>query len=1112
VRIQFLLGPAGSGKTHRCLEEIREMLANPEGGELLFLAPRQATFELERRLLATGEIRGFTRLRILSFERFAKRVLLEGDPRSRQVLSEGGRLMVLRSILGKCRGELRQFHGSARLPGFVREVNDTLRELRRARISPEKMFALASAPSQDPALAAKLHDLAMLAERYEAWLEENHLADPDSLLDRATEKLRTKSEMAWDGVWLDGFAELSPQERELVATLAPRCRRMTLAFCLDDAETASWSSPWAAVAETVKATEARLAGIAGMEISRESFPKQKQTTRFRETALAELERRFARASRTAKAAKGDETIRLVQCATPEAELIEAAREILRHVKSGGRFRECAVLARTLDTHADVTRRIFARYEIPYFIDRRERIGHHPLAELTRYGLRVAAYGWRAEDWFGALKTGLVSEDDFTIARLENLALQHGWRGERWFESIEEYDGSLERFRMKILPPFRKLADRLKSSQFQPTGAEIAEAVREFWELVDAAETLEAWTTRTTSGPLAGAVHATVWDEMNAWLDNVALAFSSERLPISEWMVVLDFGLAELSVGAVPPALDQVLVGAVDRSRNPELELAIVVGLNETQFPVSPPLHAVLTEAERLRLEGENVFLPGNRGLWVSRERFLAYIAFTRAGCRLVITFAQADSRGAGISPSPLIEEIQGMFPDLQFSSGDESGGTILHPNEAFERLIENPGMALPAALGEDARWREWFEHYTCYRSVSGNGMLPAGVAERLYGPVLKTSVSLLEQFAACPFRFFVASGLRAEERRGFELDARERGSFQHAILARFHEQLTSEGKRWREITPVEARSRVEVIGREIAAEYRGGLLESEVSNEFSAAMAVLSLGEFVSQAVAWMAQNEFDPAHVELGFGRDDSKLPALEVDLEEGHRLALRGVIDRIDFAEVAGETWAMVLDYKSGARELDPLLLNTGLQLQLPAYLAALVFSAPAAALFGKKTLRPAGIFYVNLRGALKPAADRNEALTSAETGTSEAYQHLGRFDQALLERMDRRGAAVGDQFRYRRRADGEFYSNCVDPVSSEELGEILKKTWGELKRIGRGIYSGVIQIDPYQRGAERACDRCLHRPICRVDFWTHRFRTLRVEASGEAGTGGANSTGRS
>ena len=72
MQIQFVLGPAGSGKTYRCLAEIADALrVDPEGAPLVLLAPKQATFQLERQLLANPDLPGFTRLQIVSFERLA---------------------------------------------------------------------------------------------------------------------------------------------------------------------------------------------------------------------------------------------------------------------------------------------------------------------------------------------------------------------------------------------------------------------------------------------------------------------------------------------------------------------------------------------------------------------------------------------------------------------------------------------------------------------------------------------------------------------------------------------------------------------------------------------------------------------------------------------------------------------------------------------------------------------------------------------------------------------------------------------------------------------------------------------------------------------------------
>ena len=88
-------------------------------------------------------------------------------------------------------------------------------------------------------------------------------------------------------------------------------------------------------------------------------------------------------------------------------------------------------------------------------------------------------------------------------------------------------------------------------------------------------------------PLGNSIHSTVWQQMNDWLANLELAFADDAMSLRDWLPILEAGLSGLTVGVVPPALDQVLIGAIDRSRNPDLRLAIVMGMNESVFPAPP---------------------------------------------------------------------------------------------------------------------------------------------------------------------------------------------------------------------------------------------------------------------------------------------------------------------------------------------------------------------------------------------------------------------------------------------------------------------------------------------------------------------------------------------
>jgi ATP-dependent helicase/nuclease subunit B len=1144
VQAHLLLGPAGSGKTHRCLAEIRAAARpSPEGRPLILLAPKQATFQLERQLLADGQLAGYTRVHILSFERLARFVLAaRGVPPPAGLLSEEGRTMVLHALLRRQGRELKLFGPSARRPGFARQLGQVLGELRQHQGSAARLRTLSQQGFLSAELRDKLHDLALLLEAYERWLDERELRDASHLLDAATESLRpqtrspkpagrpeaTADSLSLAGLWLDGFAEMTPQELDLLAAIVPHCDRATLAFCLAEmpGTDVSWLSPWSPIANTAQQCCLRLARLPGVEIRLDRLGRHPQKNRFAGSPdLQLLERAWAQPPAKPE---GDtpRSIRLFQCNDAGGEAVLAAREILRFARAGGRWRDCAVLVRKLDSHYSPLAREFRRYGIPFFLDRRESGAHHPLAELTRSALRLVTYDWQHDDWFAALKAGLSGEDETDIDRLENAALEFGWRGKKWRAPLSlperpDLEAFAETLRSKLVPPFEHFADGLAGLKFEPTGAGLAGAIRALWDELDVETTLEQWDLTDPEGSSTASrslsLHATVWGQMNAWLDNVALAFSGEPLPLREWLPVLEAGLAGLTVGVIPPALDQVLVGAIDRARNPDLKLALVLGLNESLFPAAPAAPAILTDANRVELGQTALSLgPGLRE-HLARERFLGYIACTRASDRLIATFARRGTDGEPLNPSPFVAHLRRIFPGLETEpfSGQIKPAEAEHARELAAPLATlcgsgdisapvspagKPGRPTSAAAADWAgllelpALRALVENLRARSEPDLAESLSPALAENLFGPILRTSVSRLEEFAQCPFRFFVHSALRAEERKVFELDAREQGSFQHEVLKAFHQQLPP-GRRWRDLTPAEARQQIRRIAAGLVPGYRDGLLRADARSAFTARVLTEGLEDFAEVLVTWMrGQYDFDPAGVELEFGLADSTAPAWELDLGEGHGLALRGRIDRIDlYRETNARAWCVVLDYKSGPRKLDPLLVAHGIQLQLLGYLAAATHWPDPRKLFGVDSLQAAGAFYVNLRGQYERGATRTEALADAGPARKRAYRHAGKFAVDALPRLDRARAA--DQFHYRLNKDGTLWSDSTEGLPRAEFEALLDRVEARLREMGRTIFSGAMPVAPYRKGNETPCAFCDYRAACRIDPWTHRYRVLRA-----------------
>jgi ATP-dependent helicase/nuclease subunit B len=1145
VQVRLLLGPAGSGKTFRCLAEARAALeAAPEGPPLLLLAPKQTTFELERRLLADPSVGGYTRLHILSFERLAHFIFERLQEPAPAILDEEGRLMVLRSLLAKKRNDLKLFRASARLNGFARQLSLALSELQRHNLAPETLSLLAGQVHETEGLSLKLQDLATLLCEYLDWLKAHDLQDADCLLSAAedcletaggspesevlspepgVDRLRTpRSALRIQNLWVDGFAEWSPQELELLAALIPHCERATVTFCLDrvPAQKVSWLSNWSAVREAFDKCRKRLESLPAAEVAIELLPRKPEQSRFvNNLALQHLEEFWAEPRAYAS---NELPIRLAACADPEAEATLAAREILRHVRNGGRYREVSVLVRRLEGYHEPLQRVLSRYEIPYFLDRRESVSHHPLAELTRSALRTVAFQWEGDDWFAALKTGLVPAAEKEIDELETEALARGWKGAAWgvplrvrnqtglpTEREQELELRLERLRQVILPPFQKLELALGAQQNRPTGLQLAAALREFWQALNIAERLQEWANGEVKSDdlrMTNSVHATVWEQMHGWLDNIELAFPREALPFKEWLPVIEAGLSSLTVGVIPPALDQVLVGAVDRSRNPDIKLALVLGLNETVFPAPPEAPVLLTEADRAELERRNVSLGSSAQRQLGRERYYAYLACTRARERLVLTYALHDANGSPLNPSPFLSQVQQLFPSLKIEAilKTINWRESEHVSELIVPLLRVQSQETAAGgleeLASVPALSTVLAQLRHFQRPESEELLAPELAVQVYGPVLKTSVSRIEQFAACPFKFFVNSGLRAEERKLFELDVKEQGSFQHDVLAYFHQELHQENKRWRDITPNEARERVARIANALMASYRAGLLQASEQTRFLANVLSESLQDFVETLVEWMrTQYRFDPVEVELPFG--DDNFPPWEIALEHNQRLQLRGRIDRVDTCPTndPDEAWCVVVDYKSSQKQLDPVLMEHGLQLQLPAYLNVLRRWPDPRAQFGVKRLIPAGVFYVNLRGKYGRGLNRNDALANAAAAHKLAYRHTGRFDKAALPLLDARpDAKQGDQFNYRKTKTGEVNKSSREALDSPEFEAMLDSVEASLKQMGEQIFSGAAKVHPFRKGSLTACSFCDYRPICRFDPWTQSYRVLKREES--------------
>ncbi|OFW13347.1 MAG: hypothetical protein A3F70_00300 [Acidobacteria bacterium RIFCSPLOWO2_12_FULL_67_14] len=181
------------------------------------------------------------------------------------------------------------------------------------------------------------------------------------------------------------------------------------------------------------------------------------------------------------------------------------------------------------------------------------------------------------------------------------------------------------------------------------------------------------------------------------------------------------------------------------------------------------------------------------------------------------------------------------------------------------------------------------------------------------------SVSSLERYQDCPFKFFAANVLRIPEPSDDRARApRLRGQFLHQLFQRFFEVWEARGGGTVTVGRIdEARALFEEVAAPVLAELPEAETALERAALFGSAVSPgtvdLVLGLEASGPEAVLERRLEYPLKGEFSLGSDD------------GRRVALRGVADRIDL--LAGRR-LRVIDYKSGVAP------NPKRALQVPIY----------------------------------------------------------------------------------------------------------------------------------------------------------------------------------
>ncbi len=1137
MAVRFILGRSGTGKTRYCIKAITDALlqrsefGTPRADGLILLVPEQATYQAERAILADERIAGYNRLHVLSFDRLQFQLL--GKNTARPTLSRIGRQMIIHRILRANRTRLKLFGASAGWPGLARQIAETIAELHQYAKTPDDISQLLGELAKDEQnnlARLKFADIGLVLEEYLKLIEGGFL-DPDAQVSRACRAVPAAGLTKGANLWVDGFAGFTAAELAILAELLKVVEEAQIALCLDPAninlahpdleklDPAGLFNPtertYASLVEIIRKSKLKLAKPVILE----------KPMRFSGSAqLAHIERHLFDPGAPKLDSPGG--IRIVSAPNPRAEIRFVARQILQLVKEEGcRYRDIAVIAADINRYEHYIRASFDDYHIPFFIDKRRPLNQHPVVQLVSSALQAITRGFAHGDIFAYLKTDLVPVERYQVDLLENYCLAFGVSARDW-QSDKPWDfaggdnkrfddGRIDRIRLEVSKPLLELRSRLCPADDPGKMVDAEEFSRAIFDLLDGLgvpRTVGRWIEEAVERKNLAALeeHQQFYARFVDIFDELTAVFAGHGMTAEDYLAVVGSAFSQLTLAFIPPTLDQVLVGSIERSRHPDLRAAFLVGATQRQFPVPVVSDSILTDDDRMAAESANFPLAPTSGQTLAERQYLAYIAFTRPSHLLCVTYPSVDEKGGEVPRSQFIADLESLFENLAEESagaGELEVGNVHNDIELADVLCSGLGRdAIPPDAGGRDRLDGLLDAICSDEELSGLGTrilsaidydnvarLDADVTEALFAGRVNSSATRLSTFAACPYQHFARYILELEEREEFKFEPLDVGAFYHRVLDALVKRLNAEG---RDFAATGDQELLAILRSEMQKlSHADPFISNFISRREHNAFIISSAGQVLEDCVLEIAQmvraGSFRPILSEVSFGRvRDSRdtLGSFELDLPDGRVLSLDGKIDRLDVARIDGKSASLVFDYKRSEHRarFDWTQFYHGLDLQLPIYMLAARASG--------------GATYSNVIGAFyMPIEVSPERATLVELpGKAESFSRKARglFDGAFFQALDRTAESGWSRFYnfYVSSNDGQYgnYRNA-GALRPDDFQSVLKFAERKIVELVQEILSGRIDVKPYRLKQKSPCSFCSYRSVCRFDWQINDYNLL-------------------
>lgn len=988
----------------------------------IIIVPDRYSLITEKLVFEKLGISSTLNIKVMGINRFASLILQKQNAMPKS-MSNNGALIALGKAVYEEKDNFKFFPKSNIDVSFLQQIKNTISQLKTSEVTPEQLEKLAD---------DKIHDIYLIYKNYEEKQKTGvDLADFLDVFIQNIEKVSFENTR----IYFAFFDSMTSQGLSIVNLLLKKAKSVEFALACPQPQQKNKYIYDTSLESNLK----NLAREAGIEIEEKIVTSSNFVSNFISNNIYLSNPQNINIKNFAN---------FWECSTADAQFEAVAREIKSHVVLGGRYSDCVVGVGALDESYCMIKRIFEDYEIPCFFD----------VDITLAQTKPIE--------FLNLVFELLEENDMSILYdiVSNIyANLDGCERSKICEFLDKYkfvDRDLDLHKLeneddeKTYEKIKNILNVITPHYIDKNGCvlgcDFVGFLRNIFDAFDMQKTTQKMRDyHLENGDLE---NQKIYEKIDEKIEDILNVFEeetkNEKLAFSEFVVLLNNVFESVKLSVVPLGVDQVFVGDVSKSFFENGKIFFLCGANQDKMPDFQKDIGLISDKDIARFSGKVKIDPTIRTINL-RKRLKLCSVLSIPKQKLIVSWVALGDDGKKLTESTFVLGLVKMFAESVQKIG--FAGEI--QSEDFAKQISNPRRAkrqlINYLLSPNIQSAE--NYNSLFYLLSKNDSKIEQIVSQINRKntiknlsnsdiLLKKkrfSVSGLETYAKCPFKYYVEKGLGITEKRPIDLDPILTGNIVHFVLEKyFSAKQTKDPERFVEFAFGELSKKAEYAVLFGYKKFKYGLdrLKKECVKTIKDIVDNQSVSKFKISNLEFVVRGD--------GFD-------------EELTDLAFFGVVDRIDRLDDK----AIVVDYKTGKVDRSSKNFYYGNKIQIFVYCRAI------EKFCGLKTV---GAFYAPIS---------NKKLKK---------KYEGYLLEGELENFDPDYSVDGGVLGLNLTSKKQPKKTRNFVLVNENNFENRKNYAVEIMKTNlRNIKAGFINCSPQRDGINQTCDNCKFLGVCQFDM---------------------------